>query len=50
LLQWRTEDEAKNKGNKQKHGISFEEAQTVFLDENARDILIRIIPQMKTVF
>jgi uncharacterized protein len=28
-------DEAKNKGNKQKHGISFEEAQTVFLDENA---------------
>ena len=28
-------DETKNKSNKRKHGISFEEAQTVFLDENA---------------
>jgi len=29
-------DPAKAKSNKQKHGISFEEAQTVFYDENAR--------------
>lgn len=28
-------DEAKNKENKRKHRISFEEAQTVFLDERA---------------
>ncbi len=28
-------DEHKNEINKQKHGISFEEAQTVFYDENA---------------
>lgn len=29
-------DERKNRQNKRKHGISFEEAQTVFLDENAQ--------------
>jgi uncharacterized DUF497 family protein len=28
-------DEIKNRANKKKHGVSFEEAQTVFLDENA---------------
>jgi hypothetical protein len=28
-------DAAKNRANARKHGISFEEAQTVFLDENA---------------
>ena len=28
-------DEAKNRENRRKHGLSFEEAQTVFLDENA---------------
>jgi uncharacterized protein len=28
-------DEVKNRQNKRKHKISFEEAQTVFLDENA---------------
>ncbi len=28
-------DEKKSISNKKKHGISFEEAQTVFLDENA---------------
>ena len=28
-------DERKNRENKRKHKISFEEAQTVFLDENA---------------
>ena len=28
-------DETKNAANIRKHGISFEEAQTVFLDENA---------------
>ena len=27
---------AKNTTNKRKHGVSFEEAQTVFLDENAQ--------------
>ena len=28
-------DEAKNRANNRKHGVSFEEAQTVFLDDNA---------------
>jgi uncharacterized protein len=28
-------DKEKNKSNLKKHGISFEEAQTVFVDENA---------------
>lgn len=28
-------DEVKSQTNKRKHGVSFEEAQTVFLDENA---------------
>ena len=28
-------DERKNQANKRKHKVSFEEAQTVFLDENA---------------
>jgi uncharacterized DUF497 family protein len=28
-------DETKSRENKRKHGVSFEEAQTVFLDENA---------------
>lgn len=28
-------DERKNRENRRKHGVSFEEAQTVFLDENA---------------
>jgi len=28
-------DETKNAANIKKHGVSFEEAQTVFLDENA---------------
>jgi uncharacterized protein len=28
-------DEAKNRENRRKHRVSFEEAQTVFLDENA---------------
>jgi len=32
LVEW---DERKNRANKRKHGVSFEEAQTVFLDENA---------------
>ena len=30
-------DEAKNRENERKHGVSFEEAQTVFFDENARE-------------
>ena len=29
-------DERKNRANKRKHGVSFEEARTAFLDENAR--------------
>ena len=29
-------DGAKSRANKRKHGISFEEARTAFLDENAR--------------
>ena len=32
-------DDWKNRTNTAKHGIAFEEAQTVFLDENARLIL-----------
>ncbi|WP_338049898.1 BrnT family toxin [Pumilibacter muris] len=32
VFQW---DENKNVTNKKKHGISFEEAQTVFYDEEA---------------
>jgi hypothetical protein len=28
-------DEAKNRANRRKHGVPFEEAQAVFLDENA---------------
>ena len=32
VFEW---DESKNKANAQKHGVSFEEAQTVFYDENA---------------
>ncbi len=28
-------DESKNRANNKKHGISFEEAQIVFYDENA---------------
>ena len=32
LFEW---DESKNRADKRKHGVSFEEAQTVFLDESA---------------
>ncbi len=28
-------DDGKNRINREKHGVSFEEAQTVFYDENA---------------
>ena len=31
-------DESKNQANKRKHGISFEEAKTVFYDESSRII------------
>jgi uncharacterized DUF497 family protein len=37
-------DGSKSRANKRKHGVSFEEAQTVFLDENA---VIRIISARK---
>lgn len=30
-------DDQKSIANKRKHGVSFEEAQTVFYDENARE-------------
>ena len=33
VFEW---DEGKNRANRRKHGISFEEARTAFLDENAR--------------
>lgn len=33
VFEW---DEAKNRANRRKHGVSFEEAQSVFLDESAR--------------
>jgi uncharacterized protein len=29
-------DERKNRSNKKKHGVSFEEARSAFLDQNAR--------------
>ncbi len=29
-------DDSKNKANKKKHGVSFEEAETVFYDKSAR--------------
>ena len=29
-------DEAKNRANRRKHGVSFDEARTAFIDENAR--------------
>lgn len=32
IFEW---DDTKNKTNVQKHGVSFEEAQTVFFDDNA---------------
>jgi uncharacterized DUF497 family protein len=32
LFEW---DERKSRANRKKHGVSFEEAQTVFLDEHA---------------
>ena len=35
IFEW---DDKKDKSNKEKHGISFDEAQTVFYDENARVI------------
>jgi uncharacterized DUF497 family protein len=34
-LEW---DEKKNAANRRKHGVSFEEARTAFLDDNARVI------------
>jgi uncharacterized protein len=33
VFEW---DEGKNSANREKHGVSFEEARTAFLDENAR--------------
>jgi uncharacterized protein len=33
VFEW---DERKNRANQRKHGVSFEEARSAFLDENAR--------------
>jgi uncharacterized protein len=33
VFEW---DEAKSRANRKKHGVSFEEARSAFLDENAR--------------
>ena len=33
VFEW---DERKNRANRTKHGVSFEEARSAFLDENAR--------------
>jgi uncharacterized protein len=33
VFEW---DERKNRANRRKHGVSFEEARSAFLDENAR--------------
>lgn len=33
VFEW---DEGKNRANRKKHGVSFEEARSAFLDENAR--------------
>ena len=33
VFEW---DESKNRANRKKHGVSFEEARSAFLDENAR--------------
>ena len=33
VFEW---DEEKNRVNQRKHGVSFEEARSAFLDENAR--------------
>ena len=33
VFEW---DERKNRANRSKHGVSFEEARSAFLDENAR--------------
>lgn len=35
IFEW---DERKNRENRRKHGVSFEEARTAFFDENARVI------------
>ena len=35
VFEW---DERKNRANRKKHGVSFEEARSAFLDENARVI------------
>ena len=33
VFEW---DEGKNRANRRKHGVSFEEARSAFMDENAR--------------
>jgi uncharacterized DUF497 family protein len=35
-------DEARNRENRRKHGLPFEEAQTVFFDENALRFFDRV--------
>ena len=43
-------DEEKNRQNRRKHGVSFEEAKTVFLDENAIGFSIRTIWRTRNDF
>jgi uncharacterized DUF497 family protein len=44
VFEW---DERKNRANRKKHGVSFEEARSAFLDENARFCLTRSIPRKR---
>jgi uncharacterized DUF497 family protein len=44
VFEW---DERKNRANRTKHGVSFEEARSAFLDEDARVFLIRSIPKKR---
>ena len=41
-------DERKNRANQQKHGVAFEEAESVFADENALLTRIPSTPKRKT--
>lgn len=41
-------DSKKAKSNIEKHGVSFEEASTVFYDEDAVLFMIQIIRRMRT--
>ena len=44
IFEW---DDKKSASNKRKHGVSFEEAQTVFLTKTPLNLMIQIIPSKK---